>query len=122
MKAKKIRKQYPYLFDYTMNAYSGNDYIDRLWHQEPSILVSAKKKCINVILYILQKAGEIDHDKLINLMYLANRYHLRNYARPIWEDVWFAKKEGPRPFYAELVIKELADKRHIKLIKKESEK
>lgn len=97
------------------NIYSGDKYIDNLWHNK-SDFINPKNKFRSCVLYFLQKES-MSLDKLYTLLYLANKYHLRHYARMIWNDVWIAKKEGPRPFYGELIIQEMIDKKEIKIIK-----
>jgi len=41
------------------------------------------------------EGGEIDKLKLIKLIYFADRYHIRRYGRPIFNDTYFAMKYGP---------------------------
>ncbi|OGG36769.1 hypothetical protein A2110_01000 [Candidatus Jorgensenbacteria bacterium GWA1_54_12] len=54
------------------------------------------KKATQAINYLTQKeGGQIDKLKLIKLVYLADRYHLRRYGRPIVNDAYFAMPLGP---------------------------
>lgn len=117
MKSRKIKKRYPWLYDLTMKQYSGDDYIDRLWHDYSTYSKYVKDKVINIILYILEKNGPITLDKLYALLYFSYREHLVKYGSPLFDDVWIAKKEGPRPFYTEFVIQEMKYKKMIEFIK-----
>ncbi len=54
------------------------------------------KKATQAINYLTKKeGGQIDKLKLIKLVYLADRYHLRRYGRPIVNDAYFAMPLGP---------------------------
>lgn len=54
------------------------------------------KKTTQVINYFAKKeGGQIDKLKLIKLIYLCERYHLRHYGRPITNDAYFAMPLGP---------------------------
>jgi uncharacterized phage-associated protein len=54
------------------------------------------KKATQAINYLAQKeGGMIDKLKLIKLIYLADRYHLRRYGRPIINDTYLAMPLGP---------------------------
>lgn len=54
------------------------------------------KKATQAINYLVNKeGGQIDKLKLIKLIYLADRYHLRRYGRPIMNDAYFAMRLGP---------------------------
>lgn len=54
------------------------------------------KKATQAINYLARKeGGQIDKLKLIKLIYLAERYHLRRHGRPIVNDTYFAMKRGP---------------------------
>jgi uncharacterized phage-associated protein len=54
------------------------------------------KKATQTINYLTKKeGGKIDKLKLIKLVYLADRYHLRRYGRPIVNDAYFAMPLGP---------------------------
>ena len=117
MKSHKIKKRYPWLYDLTMKQYSGDAYIDRLWHDYGVYSNYVKDKVINIILYILSQTGPITLDRLYALLYFSYREHLVKYACPLFDDIWIAKKEGPRPFYTEFVIKEMKDKKIVKFIK-----
>lgn len=116
MKAKKIKKRYPHLFDYTMNKYSGDEYIDRLWHDYGTLSKYTKDKVINTILYILNKET-MTLDKLYCILYIYYKDYLVKYASPPFDDVWIACKKGPRPFYTTFVIQEMKDKKMIEFIK-----
>ena len=54
------------------------------------------KKATQAINYLTKKeGGQIDKLKLIKLVYLADRYHLRRYGRPIMNDAYLAMPFGP---------------------------
>ena len=54
------------------------------------------KKATQVINYLTKKeGGQINKLKLIKLVYLADRYHLRRYGRPMVNDAYFAMPLGP---------------------------
>lgn len=54
------------------------------------------KKATQVINYLTKKeGGTINKLKLIKLVYLADRYHLRRYGRPMVNDAYFAMPLGP---------------------------
>lgn len=54
------------------------------------------KKATQAINYLTKKeGGQIDKLKLIKLVYLADRYHLRRYGRPMVNDAYFAMPLGP---------------------------
>jgi len=54
------------------------------------------KKATQAINYLTKKeGGQIDKLKLIKLIYLADRYHLRRYGRPMVNDTYFAMPLGP---------------------------
>lgn len=54
------------------------------------------KKATQVINYLAKKeGGAINKLKLIKLVYLADRYHLRRYGRPMVNDAYFAMPLGP---------------------------
>lgn len=56
------------------------------------------KKTTQVINYFIEKeSGKIDKLKLIKLIWLADRYHLRKYGRIITNDTYFAMQFGPVP-------------------------
>jgi uncharacterized phage-associated protein len=47
---------------------------------------------------LIQKVGgEYNYMALLKLAFFADRYHLRNYARPISGDIYYAMKLGPVP-------------------------
>ena len=53
------------------------------------------KKAVQAINYLAEKeGGKIDKMKLIKLIYLAERYHLRKYGRPITNDTYLAMEYG----------------------------
>ncbi|MEW6488968.1 MAG: Panacea domain-containing protein [Thermodesulfobacteriota bacterium] len=54
----------------------------------------------------LMNGGEINKMKALKLVFLADRYHLRKYGRPVIGDEYFAMKQGPVASMA----KDLADK------------
>lgn len=54
------------------------------------------KKATQAINYLTQKeGGQIDKLKLIKLIYLADRYHLRRFGRPMVNDAYLAMPLGP---------------------------
>lgn len=54
------------------------------------------KKATQAINYLTRKeGGQIDKLKLIKLIYLADRYHIRRYGRPLVNDAYFAMPLGP---------------------------
>ena len=54
------------------------------------------KKATQAINYLAKKeGGQIDKLKLIKLIYLADRYHLRRNGRPMVNDAYFAMRLGP---------------------------
>lgn len=54
------------------------------------------KKATQAINYLTKKeGGQIDKLKLIKLVYLADRYHLRRFGRPMVNDAYFAMPLGP---------------------------
>lgn len=54
------------------------------------------KKATQAINYLAKKeGGKIDKLKLIKLIYLADRFHLRRYGRPIANDAYLAMPLGP---------------------------
>lgn len=56
------------------------------------------KKTTQVINYFAEKeGGKIDKLKLIKLVWLVDRYHLRKYGRIITNDTYFAMQFGPVP-------------------------
>jgi uncharacterized phage-associated protein len=61
-----------------------------------SLLEFDYKKATQAINYLAQReGGVIDKLKLIKLIYLADRYHLRKYGRPIINDTYLAMPLGP---------------------------
>lgn len=54
------------------------------------------KKATQAINYLtVREGGQIEKLKLIKLVYLADRYHLRRYGRPMMNDAYFAMPYGP---------------------------
>lgn len=54
------------------------------------------EKITNLMLYVADKNGqEIDFKKLLKLIYLADRLHLRTHGRTISTDHYVAMKQGP---------------------------
>jgi uncharacterized phage-associated protein len=54
------------------------------------------KKATQAINYFVKKEGDqIDKLKLIKLIYLADRFHVRRYGRPIFNDAYMAMRLGP---------------------------
>lgn len=54
------------------------------------------KKAVQSINYLADKeGGSVDKMKVIKLIYLAERYHLRKYGRPIINDTYWAMSYGP---------------------------
>lgn len=60
------------------------------------MLPSDVEKATQTLAYFASKeGGSIDKMKALKLAYFADRYHLRNYGRPVIGDVYFAMKRGP---------------------------
>lgn len=56
------------------------------------------KKATQMLNYFaLKEGGQINKMKVLKLIYLADRYHLRKYGRLITNDVYFAMNYGPVP-------------------------
>ena len=56
----------------------------------------AYKKAVQALNYFaIQSGGTINKMKALKLIWLADRYHLRNYGRTITGDNYFAMKNGP---------------------------
>ncbi len=54
------------------------------------------KKAIQAINFFAQKeGGSVDKMKALKLIWLADRYHLRKYGRPVTNDRYFAMEYGP---------------------------
>jgi len=54
------------------------------------------KKAVHAITFLAQlEGGLISYMKAIKLIWLSDRYHLRNHGRTITGDVYFAMKDGP---------------------------
>lgn len=54
------------------------------------------RKAVQAINFFAQKEdGKINKMKAIKLIYLADRYHLRKYGRPVTNDFYLAMKLGP---------------------------
>lgn len=54
------------------------------------------KKATQILNYFaLKQGGQINKMKALKLTFLADRYHLRKYGRPITNDDYFALKLGP---------------------------
>ncbi len=54
------------------------------------------KKATQALNYLAKKEGKaIDKMKAIKLVWLADRYHLRKYGRPITNDTYVAMEKGP---------------------------
>lgn len=54
------------------------------------------KKAVQSANYIIEKTGEpLDKMKVIKLLWIADRYHLRKYARLVTGDDYFAMVNGP---------------------------
>lgn len=57
---------------------------------------SVYKKATQALNYFSRKKeGQINKMKAIKLIYLADRYHIRKYGRPIVGDIYWAMKLGP---------------------------
>lgn len=54
-----------------------------------------KKATQAINLLALKDGGVIDKLKVVKLMWLADRLHLRKYGRPIFNDIYFAMTYGP---------------------------
>jgi uncharacterized phage-associated protein len=56
------------------------------------------RKAVQVInLFVIQEGGSIDKLKIVKLIWLADRLHLRKYGRPILMDNYYAMIKGPIP-------------------------
>lgn len=54
------------------------------------------RKAVQAINFFAQKEnGKVNKMKAIKLIYLADRYHLRKYGRPVTNDFYLAMKLGP---------------------------
>lgn len=54
------------------------------------------KKAVQALNYFaLKEGGQINKMKAIKLIFIADRYHLRKYGRPITNDEYFAMSYGP---------------------------
>lgn len=71
-------------------------------------------QCLNY--FAIQEGGTINKMKAIKLIWLADRKHLRTYARPVVFDEYFAMKNGP----VQTSVKDLAENTSF-LAKEESE-
>jgi hypothetical protein len=66
------------------------------------------KKSINVILFALKSlGGRYDMYRLFSILYLADVKHLATYGFPILGDSFVALKNGPIPFNAYTIYKQL---------------
>ena len=60
------------------------------------MIPSSCKKGTQALNYFARKKnGKINKMKAIKLIYLADRYHLRKYGRPVVGDDYWAMKYGP---------------------------
>ncbi len=57
--------------------------------------ISYKKETQALNFFAHKKDGQINKMKAIKLVYLADRFHLRKYGRPIVGDKYYAMKYGP---------------------------
>ena len=62
-------------------------------------------KLKSVVLYIIERLGEVDFHKAFKIMYFADREHLAKYGRQITGDVYIAMKYGPVPSFTYDVFK-----------------
>lgn len=54
------------------------------------------KKAVQVVNYLTNlNGGSIDKLSVLKLIYLADRYHLRNYIRTVTKDKYIAMRQGP---------------------------
>jgi uncharacterized phage-associated protein len=60
-----------------------------------SIEFDYKKAVQTLNFFALKEGGKIDKLKALKLVWLADRYHLRNFGRPIINDTYFAMEYGP---------------------------
>jgi uncharacterized phage-associated protein len=83
----------------------------------PSVRVAGRPACLHFepshekatqsLNYVARKnGGEINKMKALKLIYLADRYHIRKYGRPVVGDDYYAMKQGP----VASMTKDLADK------------
>ena len=62
-------------------------------------------KAKNIIVFFAQKAGGIiEKTKLLKLIWLSDRAHLRHYGVPILNDCYFAFPDGPVPVYVQKIV------------------
>ena len=79
------------------------------------------KKAINILAFFAEKeGGKINSMKALKLIFLADRYHFRNYGRTISNDVYCALPHGPVPSFVRDIIKDHALSSEQKAIRMES--
>ena len=54
-----------------------------------------KKATQTLNFFAIRNKGSIDKLRVLKLIWLSDRYHLRRYGRPIFNDVYFAMPYGP---------------------------
>lgn len=62
-------------------------------------------KVIASAVYVAQKVPRLTVGRLMKLLFLADKYHLVRYGRPITGDRYIAMKDGPVPSFAYRVFK-----------------
>jgi uncharacterized phage-associated protein len=64
------------------------------------------EKVIATVIYIASKnIPDLTSAKLFKLMFLAEKYHLVTYGRPITGDLYYAMKDGPVPSFTYALFK-----------------
>ena len=56
-----------------------------------------EEKAVNVVLFILEKLGEVTRHKLSKILYFADQKHLVKFGRPILGDTYIRMPFGPVP-------------------------
>lgn len=56
-----------------------------------------EEKAVNVVLFILEKLGEVTRHKLAKILYFADQKHLVQFGRPILGDTYIRMPYGPVP-------------------------
>lgn len=64
-----------------------------------------REKAKEAILYIASRAPKPDRFHICKILYFADKYHLENYARFLYGDIYTAMKHGPVPSCAYDIIK-----------------
>ncbi len=65
-----------------------------------------KEKAIEALVYIAQKVPGVGRFHAAKILYFAERFHLREFGRPIVGDQYIAMENGPVPSFAYNVLKD----------------